>query len=214
MTKTMLITRPDHDVETEYMNAWCLSIIKTADKKEINIIDADNVKASRHFITSVIKKKNPGLIVFNGHGTDDTICGFDNEDLVILGENEKLLESRITYAISCNCASKLGKAFDKAEKTAFIGYLEEFAYIYNVNKSSVPLQDEFAKPFFEASNQVIISLMRGNTVYESCERSKDVLRKWIKYFRKTKDVEAPWVVSTLIDNFMYQKIYGNPNLAF
>lgn len=214
MNKTMLITRPDHDVQTEYLNAWSLPIIKTADKKEIDIIDADSMKSNRYFITSIIKKKNPGLIVFNGHGKDDTICGFDNEDLIILGENEKLLESRITYAISCNCASKLGKAFEKSKNTAFIGYLEEFTFIYDVNKSSVPLQDEIAKPFFAASNQVIISLMRGNTVYESCERSKDVLRKWIKHFRKSKDVEAPWVVSALIDNFIYQKTHGNQNLAF
>jgi hypothetical protein len=48
----------------------------------------------------------------------------------------------------------------------------DFIFCHDLDKISRPLEDKTAKLFLEPSNQVAISLLKGNTSGRSSERSK------------------------------------------
>ncbi len=150
-----------------------------ASKKGANIIDLHKKKATRSEFEGRIKKTNPSLVILNGHGDEDCVTGHDNEVLVKAGENEDLLKNRITYAVSCNSAKKLGPScIDK--KTAYIGYKESF--IFNIDRRyfSRPLEDRRAARFLNASNQVALSLIKGHTAAEATARSQALFKQAIR----------------------------------
>lgn len=185
MNKTFLITRPDHDITTRYLKIWSKQIIKIADEKNIQVLDLDSVKANKKELESRIEKINPHLIIFNGHGSDDCITGYENRILVQTGDNEKLLKSKIIYAVSCNSALKLGPASIKSGAESYIGYTDSFIFFHENNLNN-PLSDKTAALFLEPSNQVAVSLIKGNSSGDSSKRSKKYFLKNIQELLSSK----------------------------
>lgn len=176
--KTLIITRPEHDPGTKYLSHWSKKVIRVAEEKGVNVIDLHQDKAERKEFEGRIYKTNPSLVFLNGHGSEDCVTGHDNKVLVKAGENEKLLKDRITYAVSCDSAEKLGKScIDK--DTAYIGYKKSFIFNFNPKYINRPTDDERAGRFLDASNQVPLSLLKGHSAQEASERSKEVFRKEI-----------------------------------
>lgn len=66
-----------------------------------------------------VRSLDPGLIVFNGHGSSDKIGGHENEILVEKGKNSELIKNRIIFSRVCNSASELGSIFTNSGE-AFI----------------------------------------------------------------------------------------------
>ncbi|MBU4502541.1 MAG: hypothetical protein KKA79_08135, partial [Nanoarchaeota archaeon] len=128
-------------------------------------------------VTSVIKKKKPSFVVFNGHGHYDRIGGHKNEILVKAGENENLLKSKIVYAISCKSAKKLGKESMKAGVLDYIGYDEDFIFVYNPKLVTHPFKDDTVKLFLDPANEVVISILKGNSTKMAVERSQHLFKK-------------------------------------
>lgn len=188
MNKKLVITRPDHDPTTNYLSCWSKTLIAIAENKNFNVVDLHGKKANRKRFEGVVAKTKPTLIVLNGHGNDDTVSGYDNEPLVQVGVNENVLEGSITYALSCRSGKELGKkAIEKSAK-AYIGYKDDFIFIIDESKITKPLEDKTASLFFEPSNTVVISLLKGNTTSVSSKRSKNMFRANI---RKLLTSESP-----------------------
>lgn len=188
MNKKFVITRPDHDPTTNYLYHWSKPLITYSGKKGFNVVDLSGDKANRKRFEGVVTKTKPALIVLNGHGDDDTVSGYDNEPLVQVGVNEKVLEGSITYALSCRSGKKLGKkAVEKGAK-AYIGYDGDFIFIIDESKITKPLEDKTVALFFEPSNAIVISLLKGNTTSVATKRSKDMFRANI---RKLMTSESP-----------------------
>lgn len=175
----IIITRPEHDPATRYLSCWSNYVIEAANKKNIEITDLHKEKAVRKELEGRLRKINPTLVILNGHGSDDCVLGHNNEELIGAKRNSDLLKDRVTYAVSCNSAKKLGKTCaDK--KTAFIGYDESF--VFNIERKflSQPLKDQRAAQFLQPSNQVSISLIKGHTAKESTGNSKRLFRETIQ----------------------------------
>ena len=83
---TLLITRPEHDPATYCLSKWSEKIIDVAKKKNINVIDLHRGKANRSRVAGTLKKGIAKLVVLNGHGSDSTVHGHDNE--IILKEDD------------------------------------------------------------------------------------------------------------------------------
>ncbi len=98
--------------------------------------------------------------------------------LIIADSNSDLLKGRVTYAVSCNSAKKLGKACAD-ENTAYIGYNESFVFNAERKYLSQPLKDQRAARFLQPSNQVSLSLIKGHTAEESLQSSKKLFREAI-----------------------------------
>lgn len=177
MSKKLLITRPKHDDTTHYLSYWSKKPIENAKSKGIKVIDLPQKRANRNEVEGMLSKQNPGLVIFNGHGDNNVIGGENQEPLIIAGKNEKLLKGRITYAISCKSAKELGPKSIEAGAKSYIGYDDDFIFFYEPTKISRPLTDDTAKIFIEPSNELIVSLIKGNSTEESCKRSKELFKK-------------------------------------
>ena len=169
----IIVTRPQHDVTTKYLSSWAGEIIDLAKRKGVEVCDLAKEKANRAELEGRIKKLKPDIVFLNGHGSDNSVTGHDNGDLVNLSKNHDILNNKVTYALSCNSGKVLGKKVAEKEKTTYIGYADEFIFVGDSGYIAKPADDPKAKPFMEASNQVMVSLLKGNSAKESSERSKN-----------------------------------------
>src|SRR3989344_6832419 len=117
----MLITRPNHDFATNYLFYWSIALIEQAKRKNVPVSDLSKKRANVKEFTSVMKKTKPSLIVFNGHGNDTFVTGYNNEPLVQVNKNHTTLAGSVVYARSCRSASKLGQQAIAAGCKAYIG---------------------------------------------------------------------------------------------
>ena len=177
--KTYLLTRPEHDDTTYYLSQWSKITIQFAKNKGIRVIDLHRERAERGEVESILNKLSPKLVVFNGHGNEKAIGGHDNKPIIIAGKNENLLKSKIIYSISCKSAKILGLKSIEAGAINFTGYNDDFIFVFETNKVAKPLEDETAKLFLEPSNLFITSLIKGNSIKESYNKSKNLMKKTI-----------------------------------
>jgi hypothetical protein len=99
------------------------------------------------------------------------------------------LENKIVHAFACSSASILGPASIKKGAVAYIGFNQDFVFLQDEAHTAAPLKDHVAKHFLEATNMAPISLIKGNTVQESYQRSQDAFDKAIQYFEMHYDVQ-------------------------
>lgn len=177
MTKTCLITRPEHDVTTHYLSKWSGETLSFAEEKGVKIFDLHRDKATKEEIESRLTKFPCDLVLLNGHGDYDKVTGHNNQALISVGDNENLLKSKIIYAISCRSAKILGKKSVEAGAKNYTGYDEDFIFVYEPDRMVRPLQDKTARLFLEPSQRFTSSLLKGNTVKESFERAKNLLNE-------------------------------------
>jgi hypothetical protein len=168
----VLITRPDHDIATHYISKWSEPLIKECRKRGVKLYDLKRNRANSKIFCSIVRSKKPDFLILNGHGTESTIFGYNDEPLLSV-QNASLLEKGIVYSIACEAARKLGPALVKHNVRAYIGYLQKFIFIIDQNKASRPLSDELAEPFFISTNRVPESIIKGNTVKKALENAKN-----------------------------------------
>ena len=208
----LLITRPEHDLTTRYLSHWSNKIIEVAVKKGVDVIDLKGRKANKKELTGRLQKLNPSLVILNGHGNQSSVTGHDNETLVKAGSNEKILSSRITYAVSCSSAKRLGTRCAKREDTTYIGYDDDFIFAIDKKRISHPLQDKRAKPFMDASNQVSISLLKGHKATDASKRSKKTfMKKYMKLLSSNSSPDDLQDARLLWWNRIHQKCLGDQN---
>ncbi|MFA5130520.1 MAG: hypothetical protein WC477_06450 [Patescibacteria group bacterium] len=211
----MLVTRPESDEATRYLSAWGNLVLKEAKQAGVNVIDLYRKKANRKDFEGRIRKCNPKLVILNGHGNDTCVTGHEKEPLVIAGENENLLEGRITYAISCNAANVLGEVVGRLKNSAFIGYAAKFSFPFRHDRMHLPLEDDRAAPFMEMSNQVTRSLVKGHTVEESLQRSREVgLDHAMRLLSSASDPNARFDANYLLWNLRHQVYTGDGSKRF
>lgn len=209
--KSILITRPHGDIALKYLEVWSQKIIEVASKKGATVLDLLGQRANRKEMEKIIRKKDPDLIIINGHGDYDLITGQNQEILVKADDNPEVLSGAIVYAISCRSAKILGAAVVSGGNNAYIGYVEDFVFLYNESKIYHPLEDEKAKLFLEPSNQVAISLLKNHSVGESSINSKQYFIRNIQKLMTSdnKSSENSQFISALYWDFKNQVCLGN-----
>lgn len=178
MAQYLLITRPEHDYATRYLSAWAERFFEVAKDKGYFVIDLYRKRANRKEVESILCKKNPNLVIINGHGSDNAVSGHEDEPLLIAGDNSSLLKGKITYAISCRSARELGKEVGQYIDTAYIGYEDDFVFVYlEKHRANLP-EDKLAMLFLDPSNLVATTLLKGHPAKEAVLRARqEFLRK-------------------------------------
>jgi len=171
------VTRPKHDITTNYLYYWAGLVIKEAESKNIKIIDLKEKRANCKEFTNVVKKINPDLIFLNGHGDSNTVTGHNNQPLVENNRNESILDKKIIYALSCCSAKRLGVKCVKKGTQAYIGYNDDFIFMFEEDQTTHPTQDKTAKLFLKPSNLVVSTLIKNNSPKESYNRSQKAFKK-------------------------------------
>ena len=130
--------RRTHDDTTHFLSNWSKSSITHAKSKGIQVLDLYQKRARKDEVESMLSKQSPTLVVLNGHGSEDRVCGHENEPLLTVRKNETLLKGKIVYALSCRSAKKLGPRSVKAGARSYIGYNDDFVFFYDTNNISRP----------------------------------------------------------------------------
>ena len=180
MTKTLLITRPKHDITTRYLFYWSGKLIDLAKEKGFYVLDLDDKRANAKEFNSMVRKHEPSFIFINGHGNESIICGHDNEVLVEADKNEDIFKEKIIYALSCKSAKILGRKSIEKGALVYIGYDGDFIFWHDDEKVSRPLEDKTAALFLEPSNQIVRSILKGHSAEDSSNRSKNKFYENIK----------------------------------
>jgi len=213
MTKKLLITRPKHDLTTHYLFYWAKKIIELATSKGIPVFDLSKQRANKKEVTSILNKREPGLVFFNGHGRDNCIAGNDDEVLIEAGKNDHLMRSKIVYSRSCRSGKTLGPQCIRSGALVFLGYEQDFVFFTDKNMTNRPLRDNTARLFLEPSNHVIIGLLKGHSAKESHKRSVKIFRENIS---KVANSESPdnYLIPYLLWDMRHQVCLGDKNAYF
>lgn len=162
----MIIIRTNHDIATHYLFYWSDYLIKEAEAIGLKPIKIEGHAINKETVKKRIKKKKPKFISFNGHGTASSFLDNKKEGFLDV-DSANLLSKTVTFARSCDSLKELGKEAVKRGCYAFIGYKKKFWIARQHEMGSRPIQDPIAKPIFEASNLIGISLLKGKTVKEA-----------------------------------------------
>ncbi len=187
--KRLLITRPVHDHITNYFHAYSEEIIQTAQTKGWTV---EQAKATRKEIHSRLEAHTPALIVFNGHGNEETIEGEKNQIIADM-DSAHLFQNTFVFVRACSCLKRLGpKAIEKGCK-AFIGYRGKFALPRIHKYEATPLKDPAAQPVMSVSNVVPIQIINGHTASDAVNAAHAAATKQILRLASSKeeyDLEA------------------------
>ena len=211
MNKGVIITLPRHDDVTEYISQFSKEIIDEAQSRGIPVKELKDKSCSLVEFEKIVNGLNYKLIVLNGHGSEDAICGYKNEVLVQIGVNEQILKDKLTYARSCDAGVKLGpEAMKLNDRGCFIGYELPFVFYHDSQRETNPLKDNTARLFLEPSNAIPISLLKGNLAKQAHENGKRFILKNIRKALRQKTNDAVGFAEGLWNNYMGQVLLGNP----
>jgi hypothetical protein len=72
---------------------------------------------------------------------------------------------------ACDAGSALGPEIARKGAIWFVGYCQPVMFLHQPEHAHEPLKDDLAAPVLECSNQVGISLIKGQTAREAHENS-------------------------------------------
>lgn len=180
LKKRLLITRPNYEIPTRYLFHWSWPLIALAKKSGLVVADLKKGAARRTRVERTLKGKNTVLAIFNGHGSADSIFGQGGELVVSTVLNADLLKGKIVFARACQSAKKLGKKAVAKGAKAYLGYKEDFVFLFDRDKEKTPLEDTTAVLFLEPSNKVAEVLVAGGTTGEANRAGKAAYRENIE----------------------------------
>jgi hypothetical protein len=209
MKKSLLITRPDHEIVTKYCCAWSEAVKELALSKGMDVYDLKGKKANKKDFDSYMRSKNPSLIFLNGHGDSHVVTGYDNKVII---DTESTPSASIMYARSCDAASVLGPILVQKGLRSFIGYMRKFILYYDPQSMMKPDKDSMARLFLESSNLVVTTLIKENTVAEAHNRSRNVMQKNLKYMLSSEaNLEEKYAAPAMWSNMTSQVALGDIN---
>lgn len=205
MKPSVLITRPCCDIATSYLYHWTQLVIDVANKKGNKIYDLANKRANNKNFCGYLNQ-NPNIIFFNGHGSDNSICGHDYETLIDINTTRNL-KNRTIYARCCSSGKHLAKHLvNNNQLGAFIGYNEEFVIRYDINSVIKPTKDKIASLFLKTTNLIPQSLLKGHTPQEAHEKGKKAMYDQLLMLMTGEDqtVDNSYIMASLWHDIKHQ----------
>lgn len=212
--KAILFTRPNHDEPTaalHYFSGEVIENIKNVD--EFSIIDLEGQKANRKNVEKGLNKTNLRLVVLNGHGSKNSVCGNGYDEIILDEKNIRLLNAKIIYAAACDSSEELGElAINKGNADAYIGYESKFMVIIDPTRSATPSKDKNLKIFIKPYAALILSLISGRSVQDSIDETKRTLKELIReygvYGIRDQYGDAPLIRFALYWDLFFLKGHG------
>ncbi len=218
MSKVLLITNPAHDPLTCYLSAWSEELIeKFKGDENLRILELKERDVSRARVTDVIRKERPQLIIFNGHGDEKSIKGYELEILVQIDDNEEILKNKIVHVMSCRTGKELGPRCISIGGLAYIGYKENFkiAYLANRETNGDKRTDSYASFILGPAFTTILSLMEGKKTEEAYKLSQQASEENLRFLTTSKDDTLKTVIASRVyHNYINQVCLGNPAAHF
>jgi hypothetical protein len=193
----VLLTAPKYDKGTHYLHAWSQPLINEAKKRGLDIICLEKEHVTKKKFQSYLKKQPTNIVIINAHGNEVCVTGKDNKEIILsIGDGDLLLKGKVIYIRACSSGAALGPELIKNGAKGFIGYIQPFFIPLEKDSTRKPLQDPYAGPVLECSNQVVISLLKGHSVTEAQEESMK------KYEEKFDELSSSKVAMTFVLPFL------------
>lgn len=198
----VLFSRPSDDITLNYLHHYSKELVSESNAIGHKTINKEKEEANKEIILSIIKKQKPELIMFNGHGSSEEICGHKQETIVSAAENPEVLKNAIVYSLSCSSALILGRKSIENGAIAYIGYESDFVLGKDKESEASPKHDKIAKLFLEPSNILFSSLLNKKDVKTSVEKAKKKMMDNIDYLHTTNSIpEAIYYAPFLFWNY-------------
>ncbi len=84
-----------------------------------------------------------------------------------------------------------------------------FMFYVDTNWTSNPKKDKVAELFLSSSNQVPISILKGNNCQEAYDNGKKSMLKCIKRVLRNKTPDSFRIAEALLNNYLGQTLLGN-----
>lgn len=217
MTRIIVATNPAHDRATEYLSSWFEKIVEFALKQKHTLIrELKGIDVNRKNLTDIVSREKPKLIIFNGHGDENSIFGFEENIIVQHQENESITNGAIVHCMACESGKVLGGACIASGAVSFIGYKEKVHLFYLKNSlSGEEKSDPIAAFFLEPAYEPIISLIKGETTREAYDKSQKMYKENLLALVTSKNEDYNTVVAShLFKNFQNQVCLGNQGASF
>lgn len=209
MKRGIIITLPRYDYVTEYLSSYSNNIVKISEEKQVKVKKIMDNQVTKKEVENIINSLDYNFIIFNGHGSSDSIEG-QHETIIKAEINHNILKNRIIYARVCNSAEILGRECVKdSDISCYIGYKKSFQFYVNKKWIGNPLKDKTASLFLETSNQIPISLIKGNNAKEADNISKNLILKSINKILRDQTEESYLIAYSLWNNYINQIVLGN-----
>lgn len=218
MNRIIVATNPANDEVTQYLDAWHDQVVDLSKKqKNTFIFELNKEETNRKELTDLIKDKNPQLVLFNGHGSYDSVFGFDGSALIKFNDNEDMLIKKIIHSLTCSSGKILGPSCIKTGALSYLGYKEEFKIVYLRNQTTKEekYNDVYAKFFLEPAFEPIFLLIKGHSTQEAFNGSKKKYLDNLKYVIASSDpILNTAIAPRLYHNLIHQVCLGDGNACF
>lgn len=207
---SFLLTRPNHEGTVLYLFAWAEKVLEFARAKNIFSVDLPGESANKNQFTSSIKKFKPSFIYLNGHGSQDSVTGFDNLPVLTFADNEEITKDAVVYALSCQSAKRLGKSCVSRGARAYLGYDDDFIFVFDENSGNNLAEDKVAANFLTPSNELAQDLLDGKSTGEAFDNSQNIFEQSIvKFSLSDATVEQRELLPYLLWDHEHQVCLGD-----
>lgn len=206
MHRTFLVTRPNHELVTNYLYFYSQALIDFAKKKQYLVTDLAGKLANPKEFHKQIKNIFL-LILLNGHGSPHIITGWNNQPLITAPVSDYDFHSAIVYARSCQSGKALGPYLLKKNARVFIGYRDNYIFITTEGQS--PDKDVLAKLFLGPSNLIVKNLLNGRNVQKSDQKSRQAVQNNIRKVLKSRLQNRQQIAAFLWHNINCQVVLGD-----
>ena len=203
----ILVSCPEIDNITRYLRVWTKRLIKKHNQRT-KIIPLEKDQATRKRFCGTIEKLHPDLVLVNGHGNYDIVCGHNGEVLLDL-ENVNLLSGMKIHAMSCRSAKILGKKAVDAGARCYVGYVENWTLMMRSGMLSNPLQDSTAELFMRPAFKVQEALINGKSASVAVQVGiREYKRSIVKAYRGPIQSDWEQCIPYLIASMKFLKAWG------
>jgi hypothetical protein len=217
MARIILATNVNDDSGMTYLGTWFSKVIARAKwHPDTVIFELKADKANKDELTEVIERENPQFVIFNGHGNDTSIFGFQKGVLIKTDDNEHLLNNKIVHSMACSAAKELGPKCISIGTRSFIGYKEKYWFGHLDRKTEEEqLSDELAGFFLDPAYEAIFALLEGATASEAHARSQRMYHENLRLMINSTNTDYNTVLaSRLFHDLTHQVCLGDGNSKF
>lgn len=197
----VLFVRSDWDLATKYLSTYGQLLIDYAQQQGHQTIDLynDAQPPARNvaFEAEMQKIPPPDIVMIMGHGNKMVVTGQDLEVLLQVGVNEDLMSQKIAYLMACSTGIELGPAMVESTCQQYYGFQSDFTFVYNPNYENHPLDDPWAKAFFDCMLATGYAVLKGLSPLEVYSATIGRYDYWWNYWLKQNDPMADDILTWL-----------------
>jgi hypothetical protein len=196
----ILSLRARYDLATRYLSAWSQQILDEGTQLGYTVTDLFEADATYQKFYDSLVSVNPKFFLGCGHGNETTFTGQNGEEILRACYNDNLMSQRFCYLISCATGSELGPSMVNKTADAYLGFIRDFIFAVEDGYDDNPLEDNYARGFFESAIAPALALLQGKPLTEVYDALISKSNEWLDYWGESSDPNAPTIRTYIIHN--------------